>query len=167
MKEKNVILIAVIIVVLSVAFVVWFRPGYHYSYDKNQFLDNEQSYTEIARLFLEHRALHDKDIIGNIVGAGVVDEFTLYCSECNTKFNVNVTESGKAVRHSFYLAKQGLDGIYTSDNFVSFGIVTGVASFIYSENGEKPTFVNKPNGQSETKKPYIEKITDNWYYACK
>lgn len=164
--KKTAVGIAALLIVAVLFFVFKAPPRYFYSYDKERLLDNEAEYTEIAKVCLEHRAEHGKDINGAIPKAGQVHEFTIYCDECDAPLNKNVTDAAKAVKQSFYLAKHGLDGIRVYENFVSFGIVTGSASLIYSESGEKPTFVNSPDGKHEPKKPYVEKITEHWYYAC-
>ena len=68
------------------------------------------------------------------------------------------------VLSTFNLDGKGLETIYVYDTFVSFKIVNGRASFVYSVNGEKPRYVNRPD---EGKlRIHVEKIFDNWYYAC-
>lgn len=69
------------------------------------------------------------------------------------------------VKSVFRLDHNSLSYLYVNDNFVSFGILNGRASFVYSASNEKPDFVNFPN-EGENK-IFVEKITDNWYYTCK
>ena len=166
MKKKTVLTAGMVILSFAAIVIFFFLFGNNppYSYDKNRLLDNKDDYTKIAKTCLEHRALHGKDINGSIPEAGQSHEFTIYCYECKAPLDVDVTAAAKAVRGSFHLAHHTLDGFSVYENFVSFGVVSGSAAFIYSENGQKPTFVNNPDEGG--KKPFVEKIVDNWYYAC-
>ena len=67
--------------------------------------------------------------------------------------------------HDNYLPDElDLDCIVVRDNFVSFSNTRDRNSFIYSVNDEKPNFINCPS--PDEKHVYVEKITDNWHYAC-
>lgn len=163
MKKKTVFAAGMTVLMFAAIVIIFlfvFAGGSRYT----EMRDNEKSYTEIAKICLEHRDEHGEDIICDIPGAGQVHESTIYCNKCNAPFNVDVTDAAKAVRSSYHFGSQGLAAIRVYENFVSFGEIHGSKAYIYSENGQKPTFVNDPDEENE-KKPYVEKITDNWYYA--
>ena len=60
----------------------------------------------------------------------------------------------------------GFECLYVNENFATFGIANGRASFIYSKSNQKPDFVNLAE-ITDKNRVYVEKITDNWFYACK
>ena len=170
MKKKTALAAGIIILLLAAIGVIYYllfgsKPPI--SYDKNRLLDNKDYYMEIAEICLEHRNQHGKDIICVIPGMEQVNEFKMYCYECDTYIarTENQTASAKAVERSFHLDDKPLDAIRVYENFVSFGVVTGRASFIYSKNNLKPSFVNNPDESG--RKPFVQKITDKWYYVCK
>lgn len=161
----GIIILSLIAIAITYYFLFGNKPAI--SYDKNRLLNNKEYYVEIAEICLEHRNQHGKDIICVIPGMGQVNAFKMYCYECDTYIALaeNQIVAAKAVERSFGLDHTSLDAIRVYENFVSFGVVTGRASFIYSENNKKPSFVNSPDESG--KKPFVKKITDNWYYACR
>lgn len=170
MKKKTVLTVGIIILLLvTIVAIYYFLFGNNppISYDKNRLLDNNEYYVEIAEIYLEHRNQHGKDIICVIPGMRQVNAFKMYCYECDTYIALAEDQivAAKAMECSFGLDHTSLDAIRVYENFVSFGVVTGRASFVYSENSKKPSFVNDPDENG--KKPFVQKITDNWYYACR
>ena len=72
------------------------------------------------------------------------------------------TENVKSV---FRLDNHCLDCLSVFDNNVVFKIVNERATFIYSVFDEKPNFINSRKENNDN--IFVEKITDNWYYACR
>ena len=70
------------------------------------------------------------------------------------------------VKSVFRLDHLGFECLYVNENFATFGIANGRASFIYSKSNQKPDFVNLAE-ITDKNRVYVEKITDNWFYACK
>ena len=70
------------------------------------------------------------------------------------------------VKSVFRLDHLGFEYLYVNENFATFGIANGRASFIYSKSNQKPDFVNLAE-ITDKNRVYVEKITDNWFYACK
>lgn len=60
--------------------------------------------------------------------------------------------------------KHSLEYIRACDGFAAFCEANGRASFIYSVDDEKPSFVNIPDEAARS--IWVEKIADHWYYAC-
>ena len=70
------------------------------------------------------------------------------------------------VKSVFRLDHLGFECLYVNENFATFGIANGRASFIYSKSNQKPDFVNLAE-ITDKNRVYVEEITDNWFYACK
>jgi hypothetical protein len=138
------------------------------SYDPDKLLNYEDEYTQIAELcYQDYLQLSENDNIEYSVYLFNLDKkrLTSYNPE---KHTISLTDEKyqalKTIYDNYRLDKHDLDFIGACDNFVSFGIANGRASFIYSVNNEKPNFVNRPD--DDYKSIWVEKITDHWYYAC-
>lgn len=157
----GVIFLPVILYILF--FVVKERPGI--SYDKNVILDNEVAYTSIAKLCYE-----------NYCKNGLYDDIYTYAVDYNDKVILCYHDNNKIylsdrqfknyeiIKSTYRLDKQIFDRIYVYDTFVTFANENGRSSFIYSVNKEEPIYINRPDDDNTD--IYVEKITDNWYYAC-
>ena len=154
MKKRAHIISIVCIFVLCILLIVWYIStcvGPIISYDPDKLLNYEDEYTQIAELcYQDYLQLSENDNI----------EYSVYL------FNLTDEkyQALKTIYDNYRLDKHDLDFIGACDNFVSFGIANGRASFIYSVNNEKPNFVNRPD--DDYKSIWVEKITDHWYYAC-
>lgn len=170
MKKRTCLIIIICAVLLIMAIVVFLkiRTKPTISYDKAMLTDYQNSFETAAKTCIEYHKEDDN-----------ADDFWLFCVDANAdglicynedeqQYYSLTTEQQQAfitVKSVFRLDHNGLSYLYVNDNFVSFGILNGRASFVYSASNEKPDFVNSPN--EEENKIFVEKITDNWYYTCK
>lgn len=163
MRKKLVFTIIFLLIILIIIVIIFFnRPII--SYNKNTLLDNEYFYTQTAELYYQDYIKQNTNDIFSY--STVNDDKFITCNTQNYKFELSSEEydNYKIVYDSYRLDKISLDRIYVYDTFVAFCNESGRTSFVYSVNGQKPIYVNSPKDQN--KKIYIEKITDNWYYAC-
>ena len=159
----------IVVVILIVTLFIFFFNSYPViSYDEAMLTDYQNSFETAAKTCIEY---HEED--------DNADDFWLFCVDANAdglicynddeqQYYSLTTEQQQAfitVKSVFRLDHHGLSYLYANDNFVSFGILNGRASFVYSASNEKPDFVNSPN--EEESRIFVEKITDNWYYTCK
>lgn len=161
--KKKVIIIASVLLLGIVA--LWFlSPHPAISYNKELFLENKSYYNDVATICKEN---YKKSKFTDVVSfEPSSDVESLYCY--NNKEYYPLTDeqknSVKIVEEEFLLDHQSLEALTVTDTYVVFNIVNGRASFIYSDDNSKPEFVNTP--KEDSKRIYVEKIVDNWYFAC-
>ena len=175
MKRKKATIVLCIFAIF-IGLLIYFLFSNHDApirYDKNIILSNKDAYTIVAKTcyenyeknkedneFLTYSPWTEKDKNGSYI--------KVYRQSFKTYFNIN-NEQIKAfdiVVNTYKLDDHdnGIDRIYVKDNFVIFGNEGGQTAFIYSVNGEKPSGYEAGNTND---KAYVEKICDNWYYACR
>ena len=138
------------------------------SYKKSMLTDNISSFETAAKTAM---ALYED---GNEDGVWLftvdTDANNLACYNGYEHLLYPLTEEQKkafvTVKSVFRLDHLGFECLYVNENFATFGIANGRASFIYSKSNQKPDFVNLAE-ITDKNRVYVEKITDNWFYACK
>ncbi len=168
-KKIKILLFVMVIVIISLYFEFVSHPVI--SYDKDKILNNSNCYKEVAECFLEdYRKYNSDDIfcytnvskeISGAYSQCVVEQF-----EHKVYIPDNIFEMYSKLESDFRLDKLCLSCISVYDSFVVFGIENGRASIIYSKYDEIPQYVNGGTVVDKEKDNYIEKITDNLYYAC-
>ncbi len=168
MKKKPLIItcFTVLSILVIAAFLkIGIKPTI--SYNKSMLADNQNSFETIAKACMEY---HKKN------AAADADEVCLYTIDknannlvCCHNWQYYLTQEQRqafiTVKSVFRLDHQSLEYLYVNNDFVVFGIINGRASFIYSPYNKKPDFVNSPKGDEDN--IFVEKITNNWFYACK
>lgn len=158
----------IVIITLLLITIIFLKVIQHpvISFDKSMLLNNQNSFEIAADLCIKN---YKENAISSEVWIYSFNSNSnnLFCN--NNEQYCNLTQDQKqafiTIKSIFQLDHQNLDCIYVVDDFVAFGIVNGRASFIYSINGVKPSFVNRPDESIDN--IYIEKIDRNWYYACR
>lgn len=171
MKKRSIILIIVICIILTILRIlnhtVFSRPPY--SYDPDKLLNYKEEYTQIAELcyqdYVQSYKPYDIEYATTYMFNSERTEISAYNPP---KHDISLTDvEAKALQtidDNYLLNERNLSCIKVSDNFVSFSNTRDRTSFIYSVNDEKPNFINCPS--PDEKHVYVEKITDNWHYAC-
>lgn len=164
--KKGIVLSIVIVIIVLIAAFLKFAEKPAVSYEKSMLLDNQNVFETAAQACIEYE-LEDR-----VSGEVRIYDVDVDCNNLHSfhhKKDYSLTQEQKqafqTVDSIFRLDHQGLENIFVVDDFVVFGIVNGGASVIYSASDEKPNFVNSPNEKNEH--IFVEKITYNWYYACK
>jgi hypothetical protein len=84
----------------------------------------------------------------------------------NTNSQVKLSEEEKhsisCVSACFTNYDAKWDTVYKEGDFIEFRTTKGLYLVIYSENGEKPTYLN--NGKNHY---FIKRLNKNWYHALK
>lgn len=172
MKKKwlNTPLIITCIVLLIMVIAVFLKNGIkpEISYDKSMLNDNKNSFETAAKTCMDYykeNADGDDVWLFNVD----VDKNNLICYNSNGQCCYSLTQEQnqafETVKSVFRLDHLGLENVFVNDSFAAFGIANGRASIIYSPSDKKPDFVNSPKENNDD--IFVEKITDNWFYACK
>lgn len=167
MSKRKVLAIicflVLLIAILAVSIMNWIGPVI--SYDEAMLTDNISSFESAARICMDYHENNEGVSLFNID----TDKHSLICYNNDGQFIYSLTQEQNqafvTIISVFRLDHLGLENVFANDNFASFGIANGRASFIYSHSDKKPDFVNSPNEDFDD--IYVEKITNNWYYACR
>ena len=175
MKRKKATIVLCIFAIF-IGLLIYFLFSNHDApirYDKNIILSNKDAYTIVANICYEdyEKNKEDNEFLTYSPwprkDADAIDK-KAYCLSTDNYFNINneQTKAFDIVVNTYKLDdhNNGIDRIYVKDNFVIFGNEGGQTAFIYSVNGEKPSGYEAGNTND---KAYVEKICDNWYYACR
>jgi len=172
MNKIKLIFVGTILITLAIAFILVMGllvlfGGPPVSFDENILLDNQEAFTSLAMICYEHYRHTNSDLNERFTYAININNEKLICYTNNDEIKLDNSqlEFTKKVLSVFKLAKKGLDRICVYESFIVFGIVNGRASFIYSLNNKKPSFVNRPDETASC--IFVDEITTNWYYACK
>jgi len=168
--KKRILKLVPIILLVGIVFILWCK-SLGYEYDENIILDNQEAYTTIANICYENAVANGLHDIGEseayyyFINA---EKKRISCHDCSgniisISLDATQMESLNVVLSTFELYRRPLDVIAVYDTFVVFRIDIGLATFIYSVNDEEPKYLNQPN--EGDKDIYIDKITDNWYFA--
>ena len=170
MKRKTLLIAAGFVLLAVIILAVYFinTPKQTVSYKKSMLTDNISSFETAAKTAM---ALYED---GNEDGVWLfavdTDANNLACYNGYEHLLYPLTEEQKkafvTVKSVFRLDHLGFECLYVNENFATFGIANGRASFIYSKSNQKPDFVNLAE-ITDKNRVYVEKITDNWFYACK
>ena len=173
-KRSKIIKIIFIIVVCIILTILRFLYHTAFSmpplaYDPDKLLNYKEEYTQIAELCYQDYVQSYKPYDIEYATTYMFNSERTKISAYNPpKHDISLTdEEAKALQtidDNYLLNERNLSCIKVSDNFVVFCNARFRNSFIYSVNDEKPNFINCPS--PDEKHVYIEKITDNWYYAC-
>lgn len=166
---KKCIWLIVILAIFGAFFsIVLIYPRPRISFDKNIMLDNKDAYTEIAQLCYKDFQKNTTDTEATYIideNDEIIRLSTNVTDTVPIQLDIVQSEYSDRIKETFELDDHCVSSIFVHDGFVSFGIANGRASFIYSTSDKKPDFVNSPNEDFDD--IYVEKITDNWYYACR
>ena len=162
MKKKTTITIIILLVVVLFFFTFFFRPTV--SYDKQLFIKNKSSYDKVATFCYDCYQNSQSSI--DILVFSITNDNSLYCYDNREYYSLTDEQKNslRIVEETFSLDHHTLESLYVTDNYVIFNIVNGRATFIYSVDNSKPTFVNTPKEDSQY--IYVEKIVEHWYFAC-
>lgn len=166
-RKKYLILISFFgLLIIAVFWKSSIRPAI--SYDKSILTENQDSFESVANICMDYysESADDNDVWLFSVD---IDNNELFCYNNNEQHCYSMKQEQKQVfadvKSVFRLDHLSLANIFVNDDFVSFGIDNGRCSFIYSPYNKKPDFVNSPEFNEND--IYVEKIMDNWFYACK
>ena len=161
--KKNVT-ITVIVLFLGVFAFLFFIPHPAISYNKELFIENKSYYDDVVKMCKEY--YKESKRTDTVFFSSANDGESLYCYHNKEYYPLTDEQrnSFKMVEETFRLDHQSLEDLIVTDEYVVFNIVNGRASFIYSDDNSKPNFVNTPKVDSQH--IYVEKIVDNWYFAC-
>ncbi|MBQ4166397.1 MAG: hypothetical protein IJD85_08760 [Oscillospiraceae bacterium] len=169
---KRQLLIAISIALLAMALILVYLftiPKQTISYEKSMLIDNIGSFETAAETCMElyKNNKDDSDVwLFNVD----VNMDSLVCYNSNGQLRYPLTQEQKqaftTVKAVFRLDHLGFANLFVNEDFASFGIENGRASFIYSPSARKPNFVNLPE-HNDNDRIFVEQITDNWFYACK
>ena len=170
MKKKKCFIIISFIALLTIVIAIFLIISYGppISYDKSILAENQDRFESAANICMDYHkeSTDDNDVWLFSVD---IDNNKLFCYNNNGHHCYSMTQEQKQifsdVKSVFILDHHGLEYLYVNDYFVSFGINNGRCSFIYSPYNKKPDFVNSP--EFDESNIYVEKIMDNWFYACK
>ena len=149
------------------SFIFFFNSHPVISYDKTVFTDHRNSFEIAAKTCIKYHKEDNNDYFWLFCVDDNADSLICYKDDKQQYYALTLEQQQAfiTVKSVFRLDHNSLSYLYVNDNFVSFGILNGRASFVYSASNEKPDFVNFPNEGKN--KIFVEKITDNWYYTCK
>lgn len=169
---KRILLIATcfaLLVIVAISVCLLIVPKQTISYEKSMLTDNIGSFETAAETCMElyNSNKDDSDVwLFNVD----VDMDSLVCYNSNGQSRYPLIQEQKqafaTVKSVFRLDHLGFANLFVNENFASFGIENGRASFIYSPSNQKPNFVNLPE-HSDNSRIYVEQVTDKWFYACK
>ena len=133
------------------------------SYNKEALIENIQAYTDFAEFCQQCFDGNNK----NYSYYYNVENKTLFCNTTDKIYQMNKeqAEAAQTVKTTLLIGEQTLENIYVTNNYVSLSTVELRGAFIYSADNTEPDFVCFPT--EEKKKVFVEKITENWYFACK
>ena len=174
MKRKKATIVLCIFAIF-IGLLIYFLFSNHDApirYDKNIILSNKDAYTIVAKTCYEDY-LKNKDT-EKINGYTVYTEEsgdsqrTIQSSPERRKIYISneQVEAFKTVVNTYKLDdyKESINNIRIENDFVQFTNERGQTMFIYSPDDKKPYGIIVSNTDNDT---YIEKICDNWYYACR
>lgn len=169
-KRKLPVAISVVLLAMALILVCLLTiPKQTISYEKSMLTDNIGSFETAAETCMElyNNNKDDSDVWLFNLDA---DMNNLVCYNSSGQSCYPLTQEQKqaftTVRAVFRLDHLGFANLFVNENFASFGIENGRASFIYSPSNQKPNFVNLPE-HSDNDGIFVEQVTDKWYYACK
>jgi len=169
---KRKLLIAISIALLAMALILVYLftiPKQTISYEKSMLIDNLGSFETAAETCMELYNNNKDDSDGWLFNLDA-DMNNLVCYNSGSQSRYPLTQEQKqaftTVKAVFRLDHLGFANLFVNEDFASFGIENGRASFIYSPSARKPNFVNLPE-HNDNDRIFVEQITDNWFYACK
>ena len=169
-KRRLFIVISVALLAMALILVYLFTiPKQTISYEKAMLTDNIGSFETAAETCMELYKSNKDD--SNVWLFNVdVDIESLVCYNSSGQSRYPLTQEQKqaftTVKSVFRLDHLGFANLFVNEDFASFGIENGRASFIYSPTNQKPNFVNSPE-HSDNNNIFVEQVTDKWFYACK
>ncbi len=169
-KRKLLIVISVALLAMALILVYLFTiPKQTVSYEKTMLTDNIGSFETAAETCMELYKSNkdDSDVWLFNLDADINN---LVCYNSGNQSRYPLTQEQKqaftTVKSVFRLDHLGFANLFVNEDFASFGIENGSASFIYSPTNQKPNFVNSPE-HSDNDSIFVEQVTDKWFYACK
>ncbi len=164
------IVISVALLAMALILVYLFTiPKQTVSYEKTMLTDNIGSFETAAETCMELYKSNkdDSDVWLFNLDADINN---LVCYNSGNQSRYPLTQEQKqaftTVKSVFRLDHLGFANLFVNEDFASFGIENGSASFIYSPTNQKPNFVNSPE-HSDNDSIFVEQVTDKWFYACK
>lgn len=168
-KMKRLIIICFVmlsIVVITVFLKNAIKPAI--SYEESIITDNKNSFEIAAKTCMDYYKDNKDDDDVWLFNVDI-DMNNLICYNNNGQSYYSLTQEQKqafmTIKSVFRLDHLGLENLFVNEHFVAFGIANGRASFIYSPSDQKPDFVN--SSKENTDNIFVERITNNWFYACK
>ena len=158
-----------ILIILPVSiislFIFKFKNNPGITYDKNVILDNEEAYTNIAKLCYEDYLKIGSNNNIYVYGVDYNNKVILrYRDDSRITLSDKQLKDYETIKSTYRLDKQPFDSVIVYDNFVTFKNLNGRAAFVYSVNKEPPIYINSPDDDNTD--IHVEKITNYWYYAC-
>lgn len=158
---KKYIKIGMIVLLFILILIIWIRNLPAPKHIRNMVLDNKNDYETIAKICYEDYQKHTmrKLVYLSEKNSGI------YCIEYNYYIILNDSErvGYQNVYDNFNLDGKPLEYFCVYDTFVSFCIVNGRESIIYSVDDKRPSYIKGPGERK--KKIAIRKIKKHWYYA--
>lgn len=159
---KKYIKISLVILLVLFILVIWYRNIPAPKRIKNMVLDNRMDYETIAKIcYNDYKNYYN---YSNLTYSGG-QSGELRCITLDYYIELNYSESAsfQKIYDSFLLDNKTLECIRVYDTFVSFCIVNGRESIVYSAENKRPSYINNPNDKN--KHIAVEKIADHWYYV--
>jgi len=169
--KRKILLTAgfVLLIIVAMSVYLLIAPKKTISYERSMLTDNISSFETAAKTCMElyRNNKDDSDVWLFDLDA---DMNSMVCYNSNGQLRYPLTQEQKqaftTVKAVFRLDHLGFANLFVNEDFASFGIENGRASFIYSPSARKPNFVNLPE-HNDNDRIFVEQITDNWFYACK
>lgn len=173
--KANIIAFSTIFIIFV---LIYFRPAPDYA--RNPILENKDDYTRIAEIYYNDYLSNHERLKKNVMRYSTADS-TIYSysdvemseTTLNETDNIRIIELTAEETTSAYiildtykmLNNKDWNHVLVYDNFVSFGVVNGVESLVYSVDGTRPSYINSPE-TNDSKFIDVRRISKHWYH-CK